>query len=42
MREILNLPENIIPFSLISLGYPAEKKNIKNEFDFNRIHKNKW
>ena len=40
--KILNLPENIIPFSLISLGYPGEKKINKKKFDLNRIHKNKW
>ncbi len=26
MRKLLHLPSNIIPFALVSLGYPAEVK----------------
>lgn len=40
--ELLELPKNIIPFSLISLGYPLEKINKKKIFDPERIHYNQW
>lgn len=42
VKKLLNLPENIIPFSIISLGYPAEKKSHEERFDSKRIHYNNW
>lgn len=42
MKEILNLPENIFPVSLISIGYPDEGKPQLKRFEENRIHYNKW
>jgi len=41
-KKLLNLPENIIPLSLIALGYPGENKSPSDRFDDNRIHHNKW
>ena len=42
IKKLFKLPENIIPFSIISLGYPAEKKEIKDRNKIERIHYNKW
>ncbi len=42
LRNLLNIPETIIPFSCVSLGYPAETKEPSNRFDKNRIHLEKW
>ncbi len=42
IKEILNLPENIFPVSLISIGYPDEGKPQLKRFEENRIHYNKW
>lgn len=42
MRMLLNLPSRIVPFSLIALGYPAERKEAKNIFDKSRIKFNAW
>lgn len=42
MREVFNYPENIIPVSLISLGYPAEEKPRNNNFKPERIHLEDW
>jgi len=42
MRKLLRLPANIVPFALVSLGYPAEKKSLEERFDGSRIHYNKW
>jgi nitroreductase len=42
IKDLLYMPKNIIPFSLISLGFPKEIK-IKNRIiDKNRIHYNIW
>jgi len=42
MRKLLNIPEQVIPFSLISIGYPAEQKPPSNRYDESRIHYNTW
>ena len=42
LSDLLNLPENIIPVSLISIGYPAEEKIPENRFHKDRVHNNKW
>lgn len=42
MRKLLQLPAHIIPFSLISLGYPAESKPSEERYHNERIHRNKW
>ena len=41
-KEMFDLPEDIIPFSFIPIGYPAEKPFKADRFKKNRIHYNKW
>jgi nitroreductase len=42
MRELLKIPESILPLSLISIGYPAEAKLPANRFNKDWVHYNKW
>jgi len=42
IKNLLNIPERVILFSLISLGYPTEEKALKNEFKEDRIKRNYW
>ncbi len=42
LKALLNLPDNIIPFSLISLGIPDEESKEIDRFDETRIHYNSW
>ena len=42
ISEILGLPANVIPLSLVAIGYPAEKKPPADRFDTSRIHINRW
>ncbi len=42
LKEMLNLPESVLPFSLISIGYAAEDKPEEDFFNKERIHYNKW
>src|SRR5690554_2445832 len=37
VKEILNLDENIIPLSLIQIGYKAEEKESRTQYDQNKI-----
>lgn len=41
-KELLELPEHITPFSMISLGYPNELKESVDRYDDSKIHYNKW
>ena len=42
MRRLLNIPDNVLPFSLISIGYPAEQKQKENRYNNSRVHYNQW
>ena len=42
LHAIFGLPKNIIPFAVISLGYPAESKEKADRFKSDRIHLEKW
>lgn len=42
IHSLLDLPENITPFSLISIGYPAEQLEAGNRYDQSRVHFDKW
>lgn len=41
-REALGLPEKIVPFALITMGYPAEQLPGENRFDRTRVHYGRW
>ncbi len=38
IRNVLNLPEEIKPFSFVALGYPSESAHPQNKYDENKIH----
>ena len=42
IKKLLNLPTRIVPFSIVSLGYPDEKKDSVDRYDELKIHINKW
>ena len=42
MRELLKIPDNVMPFSLISIGRPAVEQKKVNRYDLSRIHYNRW
>lgn len=42
VKEILNLPEDIMPLSIIPIGFPAEKKVVNDRFNEAYIHHEKW
>jgi nitroreductase len=42
MRKLLHLPNHIVPFALVSLGFPAEEKPREERYKKERIHYNKW
>jgi nitroreductase len=42
IKDQFGLPENIVPVSLISLGYPDETVITEERFNEEKIHYNKW
>ncbi|MTV48789.1 nitroreductase family protein [Heliobacillus mobilis] len=42
LRDLLGIPEQVIPLALIPLGYPAEQLPPANRFNPKRIHKDRW
>jgi nitroreductase len=42
VRTILGLPPNVIPFSLTTVGYPAEHNGLKCQYDASRVHFDRW
>jgi nitroreductase len=42
LKNLLNIPDGIIPFSLIGIGKPDEQKEVEDRFKMNRIHINTW
>ena len=41
-RQLLDIPEHVIPFALVLVGHPAEHKNPANRYDESRVHANCW
>ena len=42
VRSVLSLPDHIIPFNLIPVGYPQHREESKDKFKTENIHYNKW
>ena len=42
VSQVFSLPSHIRGFSIIALGFPAEKKSHPNRFDKHKIHLEKW
>ena len=41
-RKLLNIPEKIIPFSLIPIGHTAQKSERVDRYKKDKIHENVW
>lgn len=42
IRDLLGIPMEVLPVSLVSIGYPAEKKPRNANFRHDRVHWNGW
>lgn len=43
LKQLLGLPESVIPLCVVSLGFPAAKPEVPSpRFDETRLHHNKW
>jgi nitroreductase len=42
VREIISLPKHVTPLGLIFIGYPAEEKPARTQYDEKRVHWQKY
>lgn len=42
LRHLFKIPEKVIPFALVAVGYPAEQKEAGTRFRKERVHLNCW
>lgn len=42
VKAALNLPENIIPLDIVTMGYPAGENQPKDKWNPENVHYNKW
>ncbi len=42
IKEYFELPEKIVPYSIVSIGYSAEEVEKKEKFDPSFVHLNEW
>jgi nitroreductase len=42
IREILSIPETVVPMAVLSIGHPAETKEPRTQYDETRVHRNRW
>ncbi|MGI6604993.1 MAG: nitroreductase family protein [bacterium] len=42
LRKLLQMPDTIVPFSLVAVGYPGEQKPPANRYNPARIHYDRW
>ena len=41
-RELLDLPDHVVPLALVPIGHPAEEAGTADRFDEEKIHRNGW
>ena len=42
MKSLVEVPDHVIPFALVSLGFPDEQKNPSDRYDESLVHYNMW
>lgn len=42
IKKLFDLPDNIIPFSVVPIGYTDRENNFVDRFNEDKIHYNKW
>jgi nitroreductase len=41
-RKLLGIPSHVTPLCIVSLGYPEEKKQPRQNYNPERVHNDKW
>lgn len=41
-RRVLGAPDHVMPFALVPVGHPAERRPPRTQYDAQRVHTNRW
>ena len=41
-RDLLGIPDHVVPFALVCVGYPAETPTQPERYEPERVHRNGW
>ena len=42
VKENLGLPETVVPYAVVPIGYPSNENTPKDKWDVSRIHHDRW
>lgn len=42
IRQLLGLPEHVIPFACVPVGHPKEAPRAEDRYKADRVHRNRW
>jgi nitroreductase len=42
LRKLLGIPDSVVPFALVPVGWPGERKPPSRRYRENRVHANRW
>jgi nitroreductase len=42
VRTLLGIPDAVVPFALVPIGWPAERKEPADRYDPSRVHVDRW
>lgn len=42
VRKALGLPDNVVPYAIVPIGYPSTENTPKDKWDPSRIHNGRW
>ena len=42
LRELLGIPEDVVPFAIVPFGRPLERKEPSDRYDEARVHHERW
>jgi len=42
LRDLLGIPEHVVPFAVVPFGWPAQRKEPSDRYDAARVHSERW
>jgi len=42
LREVFSLPENIVPYAVLPIGWPEKQPEAADRYDAAMVHENRW
>jgi nitroreductase len=42
IRQLLHIPDTVVPLNLISIGHPAEEKEPRTQYKETHVHRERW